>query len=97
MLMQRATSMPAAAAAARSTSVSGLNATPTSRPELTRVRGSLRRIVDRLDVERHAVAAGRPDALEVPLRLGDHEVAVEHSSPLVHELGRSSAARPGRS
>ena len=37
--------------------------------QLARVGSSLCRIVDRLDVERHAVAAGRPDALEVPLRL----------------------------
>ena len=54
--------------------------------QLTRVRSGLCRIVDRLDVERHAVAAGRPNALEVPLGLGDHEMAVEHSSPLVDKL-----------
>ena len=85
--MQRATSAPAAstASAARSTSVSGLNATPTPRPRSRACRATPFCVVDHLHVERHAVAAGLPDALEVPLWLGDHEVALEHSPSLVHE------------
>ena len=63
--------------------------------QLTCVRDGSRRVVDRLDMERHAVAAGLTNALEVPFRLGDHEVAVEHSSLLVYEPGdRAQHDRP---
>ena len=86
MLMHSAMSTPFAAAAARSTSVSGLKAMPTPRPR-SRACAAARRVVDGLHVERDAVAAGRPDALEVLFGPRDHEVAVEHSSPLVHEGG----------
>ena len=50
-------------------------------------RGGDRRghVVDDLVVERDAVAAGARDLREVPQRVVDHQVAVEHAAGVVHE------------
>ena len=47
----------------------GIEGDADAEAQLTRVRGHLCRVVDRLDVERHAVAARRTNALEVPFGL----------------------------
>ncbi len=42
-------------------------------------------VVGRLHVERHRVTAGGGDLLEVVRGVGDHQVAVEHAAPRVHQ------------
>ena len=97
MLMHSARSAPSAARAATATSVSGLKATPAPSPS-SRARAIVPRgVVDGLDVEGDAVAAGRLHVLELPLGLGDHQVAVELSAALVDEAGdRPEHDRPDR-
>src|SRR5262249_38594929 len=66
-------------------------------PERARGRDRTRRVVDDLDVEGDAVAAGLRDRLEVPFRLRDHEVAVESSAPPPDERrDRREDDRPDR-
>ena len=49
-------------------------------PVLARDRDRRRHVVDRLVVERHAVAAGPRDLREVPRRVVDHQVAVDRGA-----------------
>ena len=78
--MQSTRSAPSAAATASSTGVSGLNATPTPSPSERASAIARGGVVARLDVERHAVATGLRDRLEVALGLAHHQMAVEPRS-----------------
>ena len=51
-------------------------------PRVSDCRGG---VVARLDVEGDAVSPGLRDGLEVALRLGHHEMAVQPPSPTTHE------------
>ena len=87
MLMQSARSAPSAAAAACATGVSGLNATPAPSPS-SRARAIVR--AGSVATSAWNVTLSPPaflDALEVLLRLGDHQVAVEPPAALVDEPG----------
>ena len=84
---EREVGAPRQRAPPSSTPVPGLKATPASSP-CSRASGDQRaRVVGDLDVEGDAVAAGARDLRDVPLGVVDHEVAVEHAAPLVHEAG----------
>ncbi len=60
---------------------------PTPEAEVARTPGDPLGIAGHLDMKRHAVAAGCPNALEMALGLRNHEVAVEHPPSLVDEPG----------
>ena len=74
-----------ATAATSSGSVSGLNATPTCSSCSRAARIVAAHVVDRLVVERDAVAAGLRDRLEVLRRALDHQVHVDRAAERVDE------------
>ncbi len=64
---------------------------------LPREARNRRRVPDRFDVERDAVASGFCDRLEVALRLFDHEVAVQPAAePMDERRDRLEHDRPDR-
>ncbi len=78
-------------------SLSGLNASPTPRPVLSRGGDRRRDVVDRLEVEGHAVAARLRERLEVLRRMLDHQVHVDSRAGAVDPLGdRLQDDRPHR-
>ena len=81
--MQSTRSASAATAATSSGDVSGLNATPACSPCARAACDRRGHVVDRLVVERDAVAARLRDRLEVLRRVLDHQVHVHRAAALV--------------